>query len=191
MTAINHNDDDNNDGALRRLTVYPPSILSSFLPSFYFLFITKTSLYWKYQPWSHVSKVLCRETFTWTAACCCCKLHHDLSLFPVDWGQLQGHQHVCSWENATNWERSRLSLRHEHAMKVFRVCCVKKHELSGDLHRANRAKYTKSKQTAMKVLFSFNPCMFEWGHDWTCWFLYFVSRRQQVKDLAKLWEHRS
>lgn len=138
MTTINHNDDKNNDGVLYKLTVYPPSIHSSFLPSFLF---TASSLperlctAWRYPPRPHVSEALRKETSTRTAACCCRKLHHGLSLFPVDWGQLQGRQPVCSWENAANWERSRLSLRHEHGMKVFRICtvnicCVKKHELS-------------------------------------------------------------
>lgn len=31
MTTIHHNDDNNEDGALCRMTVYPPSILPSFL----------------------------------------------------------------------------------------------------------------------------------------------------------------
>lgn len=152
-------------------------------PAFNFRFITKTS----FAPWPQVSEALCWKTFTWTAACCCCKLHHGLSLLPVDWGQLQGHQHVCSRENGANWERSRLPLRHKHAMKVFRVCtvniyCVKKHEVFRDLSRAGRARYTESEQTAIKVLFSFSPRVFGWGCNWTCWFLVILVRWRILKS---------
>lgn len=82
-----------------------------------------------------------------------------LSLFPVDWGQLQGHQHVCSWENGANWERSRLSLRHEHAVKVFRICtvnicCVKNHELSGDSRRGSAVQTTPETSSRLEHCFS-------------------------------------